>query len=476
MAVLDDYETYDALGLAELVKKREVKPDELLDQAVERAEALHPTLNVITVPMYDEARKAIADGLPDGPFTGVPFLVKDLGMDYAGTRTTNGCELFEDYVADHDTELVSRFKQAGLVIFGKSASPEFGLTTSTESRMHGQTRNPWDLDKQAGGSSGGSSAAIASGIVPMAAASDGGGSIRIPASCCGLFGIKPTRGRTPSGPDDGESWSGMSIGHALTRSVRDSAALLDAIAGPELGSPYHAPSQERPYLEETDRDPGKLRIAFQTASFNGVDTKPQCMAAANQARELCEKLGHDVVEAELQLDYMELMDAMRCILSANVRVEIDARLKVLGRDFGDRDVERMTHMLTTGVMENTAVDYVVALNTIHAAGRALARHMVDYDVLLTPMMGTPPVKLGLLSLDKEDMTEFVENVVYTAAFSQLYNASGVPAMSVPLYWDEDGMPNGAQFAGRFGDEATLFRLAAQLERTLPWASRRPARP
>ena len=173
MAVLDDYETYDALGLAELVKKREVKPDELLDQAVERAEALNPTLNVITVPMYDEARKAIADGLPDGPFTGVPFLVKDLGMDYAGTRTTNGCELFEDYVADHDTELVSRFKQAGLVIFGKSASPEFGLTTSTESRMHGQTRNPWDLDKQAGGSSGGSSAAIASGIVPMAAASDG---------------------------------------------------------------------------------------------------------------------------------------------------------------------------------------------------------------------------------------------------------------------------------------------------------------
>ena len=200
------------------------------------------------------------------------------------------------------------------------------------------------------------------------------------------------------------------------------------------------------------------------------------MAAANPARELCEKLGHAVVEAELQLDYMELMDAIRCLLSANVRVEIDARLKVLGRDFGDRDVERMTHMLTTGVMENTAVDYVVALNTIHAAGRALARHMVDYDVLLTPMMGTPPVKLGLLSLDKEDMTDFVENVVYTAAFSQLYNASGVPAMSVPLYWDEDGMPNGAQFAGRFGDEATLFRLAAQLERTLPWASRRPARP
>ena len=274
-----EYEKHDGLGLAELVKTRQVAPAELLAAAVERVEQANPAINAVVNRMYDQAKAAIAAGLPEGPFTGVPYLLKDLGVLYAGTVTSAGSGLFRDAVADHDSEIVIRMKRAGLVIFGKTNTSEFGLATSVEPRLFGPTRNPWNLEHTAGGSSGGAAAAVASGMLPMAHATDGGGSIRIPATCCGLFGLKPTRARNPMGPDAGEGWNGASVGHAVTRSVRDSAALLDATAGPDIGDPYWAPTPKGPYLAEVGADPGRLRIAFTTTAWNAQAVDPECVAA-----------------------------------------------------------------------------------------------------------------------------------------------------------------------------------------------------
>ena len=296
-SALSDYERYDGIGLAELVKAREVSAGELLDAAVARVEQHNPTINAVVNRMYDQAKAAIAAGLPSGPFTGVPYLLKDIGSFYAGTVTTLGSSAFRNFIPDHDSEMVVRLKKAGLVIFGKTHTPEFGLSSSSESRLFGATHNPWNLEYSAGGSSGGSAAAIAAGMVPMAYGNDGGGSIRIPASCCGLFGLKPTRARNPAGPDLGELWSGLAIAHAITRSVRDSAALLDATSGAEIGDPYWAPPQKRPYHDEVGGDPGQLRIAFTTKAWNFHDVDSECVDAVAEAAKLCESLGHHLEEA-----------------------------------------------------------------------------------------------------------------------------------------------------------------------------------
>jgi len=470
---IQDYEQYDAIGLAELVRRGDAKPEELLESAIERLEAVNPKLNAVVIPMFDSARDAIAAGLPEGPLRGVPYLLKDLHLLFAGARTTNGCAMFADHVPDHDSEFVRRCKQAGLVVFGKTATPEFGLSTTTESALFGVTRNPWADGITAGGSSGGAAAAVAAGVVPAANASDGGGSIRIPASCCGLFGLKPTRGRIPFGPDAGEGWNGMSSIHAVTRSVRDSAALLDAVSAPERGAPYAAPPQARPYLEEVGAHPGTLRIALQTQAFNGVEVHPDCVEAVRHTAELCEALGHEVVPARVDLDWEPLGDAARIVIAAHLRATLDARAEELGRELVQDDVENMAWFMAQGAAQRGAHEYARSVKRIHATTRVIESFLTDFDVLLTPTMATPPAELGKLSLSNPNVQEFVACLADSTAFTQLLNASGHPSASIPLHWNAAGLPIGSQLTGRFGDEATLFRLAAELEGAQPWFDRRP---
>ena len=470
---MEDYEDHDALGLAECVKRREISAEALLEAAIERTESRDGVVGAVVIRMFDEARKAVRAGLPEGPFEGVPFLLKDLHLAWPGVVLSNGSNLFADHVPKVESELVARYRRAGLVVFGKSHSSEFGLTTSSETRLYGQTKNPWDLERTAGGSSGGASAAVAAGIIPLANASDGGGSIRIPASCCGLFGMKPTRGRTPMGPMSGEGWAGMSAVHAVSRSVRDSAALLDATAGPDLGAPYAAQPPERPFLEEVSRTPGKLRIAIQTQAFNGIEPHPDCLAALKDAVTLCRDLGHDLEEVPFVVDATALAPATLTILSANTRAMMEARARDLGRPLREDDVEPGTWGLARICEARSAVDYVAAVQMIHATGRALAGHLESYDMVLSPTMAVPPLPLGVLSLSNPDRAEQGSAVLQTVGYTQLANATGHPAMSVPLYWNEAGLPIGVQFMGRMNDEGGLFRLAGQLEAARPWFDRRP---
>jgi Asp-tRNA(Asn)/Glu-tRNA(Gln) amidotransferase A subunit family amidase len=473
MSIRDEYASLDAVGLAERVRSGDVKPTELLEAAIERAEQVNPTINAIVIPMYDEARREAQQGPPDGPFHGVPFLLKDLHLLYTGARTTYGSRLFSDHVADHDSELTARYRRAGLVVFGKSASPEFGITPTTESALFGDTRNPWNLAHSAGGSSGGAAAAVATGVVPAAHASDGGGSIRIPASCCGLFGLKPTRARIPAGPDVGEGWSGMSANHVVSRSVRDRAALLDATHGPAPGDPYHAPAPARPFLEEVGRDPGRLRIAVQTETFNDAVTHPDCVTAAEGAARLCESLGHTVETATLSIDRQALGRATQIIIASNLRATVLDRAAALGRELREDDLEPGTHAMINMARTAEAADYARAIRTIHGIGRQVARFFEGCDVLLTPTMAAPPLELGKLALSSSDLANFIDNVGQAIGFTALFNATGSPSASIPLHWNAGGLPIGVQLTGRFGDEATLLRLSSQLEQAQPWFDRRP---
>ena len=468
-----EYEDHDAVGLAELVRNGEVQPVELLDAAIARSIARNPALNAIVIDMEKEARAAINAELPEGPLRGVPFLIKDLHLLYDGAKTTYGSRLFRDFVADHDSEIVVRYKRAGLVTFGKSASPEFGLGGTTESSLFGDTRNPWALDHSSGGSSGGASSAVSGGIIPAANASDGGGSIRIPASCCGLFGLKPTRGRTPFGPDAGEGWSGLSCVHAVTRSVRDSAALLDATHGPDRGAPYRAPEPARPYLEEVGANPGSLRIAVQREPWNDSDMHPDCSAAVEDAAALLSNLGHQVEDAPFDVDYPTLGPMATMIMGANMRATVDDRLALLGREIVDDDLEPMTRLIYDSVAKRSAEDYARGVRRIHAAGRAVDAHFERYDLILSATMALPPLPLGRIAPFNPDLASFARDIVGVLGFTQLFNASGHPAASIPLYWNDEGLPIGIQLAGRFGDESTLLRVSAQLEEARPWFDHRP---
>ena len=468
-----DYESYDALGLAELVRKGEVKPAELLDAALARVSVRNGPLNAVNMLFEGRARRALDAGLPAGPFTGVPFLLKDLHAQLAGERISFGSRLWASFVSETDSELVARYRRAGLVIFGRTASPELGLTASTESVLWGDTRNPWSLERTPGGSSGGASAAVAAGILPAAHASDGGGSIRSPASCCGLFGLKPTRARVPMGPHAGEGWGGMSTAHAVTRSVRDSAALLDAVHGADLGAPYHAPAPERSYLDEVSRPPGALRIALQTTAFNGAPTDPECAAAARDAAKLCQSLGHRVDEATVPVDREALGRATQVLIGANVLASCEDAAALQGRKLGPDLVEAVTWAIIESAGPATSADYARAVRTLHATTRAVEAFFQRFDVLLTPTMAMQPARVGELALSNTPGAAYGQRLARCVGYTSLFNSSGNPAMSVPLGTASDGMPLGVQFAARFGDEATLFRLAGQLERERPWAERRP---
>jgi len=473
MNAFNEYETYDAVGLAELVRRGDVTPMELLDAAIERVETRNPSLNAVVMPMYEEARRLIREGLPQGPLRGVPFLLKDLGMFYKGFPTTFGSRLYRDFVPDHHSTLVTRYLQAGLTIFGKTNTPEFGITVTTEPELYGPCRNPWNRERTSGGSSGGAAAAVAAGMLPAAHASDGGGSIRIPASCCGLFGLKPTRGRIPIGPDKGEVWAGMSSGHVITRSVRDSAAFLDVAAGPSPGDPYWAPPAAGPFLEEVGRPPGVLRIAFTSRAPGGMSVDSECIAAVENAVQLCSELGHQLSEAYPAYDVDAFQRAASIIIDADTNLMLADRAESLGREVQPEEVEYVSWRSAQSGGRCTAADYLQATRTIHSVGRQSACFFENYDILLSPVLLQPPVPLGYLDTRSKEVRTYVKNLFSFFGFTSLFNASGQPSMSVPLYWTRDNLPVGLLFSARFGEDALLLRLAAQLEAARPWRDRRP---
>jgi len=470
---VDDFNFLDALAQAELVRRGEVKAIELVDAAIERIERLNPRLNAVVTPMYDAARKAAADPLPDGPFARVPFLLKDFLAEYAGVRFTEGTAFLSEYVPDQDSELVKRYKRAGLIVVGKTNTPELAIGATTEPRLFGPTRNPWDPGRTPGGSSGGAAAAVAAGMVPMAHGNDAGGSIRIPASCCGVFGLKPTRARNPLGPHYGDLFSGLVSEHALTRSVRDSAALLDATSGPALGDPYWAPPPARPYLREVGADPGRLRIAFTAQTPLGTEVHPHCVEAVRDAAALCAELGHEMVEAAPAIHGELLWQAFTTILSAGFAWGVADWGRRTGRAPTAEFFEPFVWAFTGQGRRLSAPDYLLALQDLQRLTRNVARFFVNYDVWLTPTLGEPPVPLGTFAFSGDDPFKLRRRVAAFSPFTYIANVTGQPAMSVPLFWSPKGLPVGSHFMGRFGEEATLFRLAAQLEAARPWAGRRP---
>lgn len=461
----EEYRRYDAVGLAELVARREVTAAELLEAAAARMAEVNPKINAVTLDLTEQARSAPA---ASGPLAGVPWLLKDLGAALAGTPTSYGCRLFSRAEAQEDSAMVRLYKAAGLNIFGKTNTPEFGLWPVTESDLLGPARNPWDLSLTPGGSSGGASAAVAAGIVPAAHASDGGGSIRIPAACTGLFGMKPSRGRVSFAPA-GEGWAGASIQHAVTRSVRDSAVLLDAVCAPQPGDPYFLSPPERPYAQEVGRDPGRLRIGFFDGALTaGASVDPEVAAAVRDAAKLCEDLGHHVEPATLPGDHAAMQAAARVVIGASVVANVDAELERQGRKLQDGDIEPGTLEIYRRGQQLPAGDYVRAVQTIHAYGRAAASLFEQYDVFLLATLGRTAIPVGWLF---EEPKELARRLFSYMPNTQAFNNSGQPAMSVPLAWSAAGLPIGIQFAARMGEEAVLYRLAGQLERARPWFDR-----
>jgi amidase len=494
MGGFKEYDQYDGLGLAELVKKKEISSAEICEEAIIRIERVNPQLNAVVTPMYELAREMVQRPLSNGPFTGVPFLLKDLLGDVAGVRQTRGSKAFKDYVSIEDSELIKRYKQAGLVILGKTNCPEFGLLGITEPELHGPTRNPWNIEHTPGGSSGGSAAAVASRMVALASGGDGGGSIRIPASCCGLFGLKVTRGRNPTGPLHGVIWQGAVVEHVISRSIRDSAAILDATQGADVGAPYIICPPAKPYVEEIEQSPDRLKIAFNTRSPIDTPVHPDCVQAVEHTAKLLEKLGHDVEEAHPDIDGQVLAKSFLTMYFGEIAADIDELESVLGRKAKPSDVEDLTWTLALLGRAYSAGYFVKMMREWDIAARVMGRFHKTYDIYLTPTVAHPPVKIGELQpkpaekalikvvntfglgglLKVSGITDklAVESLSKTP-FTQLANFTGQPAMSVPLYWTSDGLPCGSQFIGRFGDEATLLRLAAQLEKEQPWSDKRP---
>ena len=464
----------DATAQAELVRRGEVQATELVEAAIERIERLNPTLNAVVTPMFEAALERAAGNLPEGPFTGVPFVLKDLTAEHAGVRYTEGTTFLADNVSTHDQELVLRQRRAGLVVVGKTNTPEFGILPTTEPRLFGATRNPWNLDHTPGGSSGGTAAAVASGMVTMGHGNDAGGSIRIPASCCGLFGLKPTRARNPLGPALGETPAGLSCEHALTRSVRDSAALLDATEGPDVGDPNWAPPKQRPYADEVGTDPGRLRIAVSTTTVTEVPVHTDCVLAVQETARLCDELGHDVFDFTLaDLDGGAISEAFITVYVCSVAVAIEHWSRVLGKTPSASDFEPLTWAMRELALSRTPADYLLAAAYLQSVGRQIGRHFAGFDLLLTPVLAEPPLPLGTFDAPEDQPLLPLMRAGAWVPFTPLANITGQPAMSVPLHWNEDGLPVGSHFVGRFGDEATLFRLAAQLEEARPWSDRRP---
>lgn len=473
-----EYAAYDGLGLAELVAGGAVTPAELIEEAINRVERHNGQLNAVVYKMYDEARAVAArqGKIPPaerGVFAGVPFLLKDILGNYQGVPTTAGSRFMVGIVAGRDDTLVARFKAAGLVALGKTNVPECGILPTTESLLYGPSHNPWNLAHSTGGSSGGSAAAVAAGIVPLAHANDGGGSIRIPAACCGLVGLKPTRARNPMGPDIGDFANGLIAEHVVSRTVRDSAAALDCTQGPEPGDPYYAPAVMRPFLDEARTPPGRLRIAFTTQAPTGTPLHPDCVAAIQETARLLESLGHEVEEAAPAIDVNTVTSSFLAVFTAAHAAMIDGFGMLHGRTPSERDFEPLTWGLYQQGKQIPATQYLLAVAMLQMASRQIARFHNRYDCWLTTTLGRPPVPLGTIDVHATDLVAALAPVLDYVPFTPIQNATGQPAISLPLHWTAEGLPVGVMFTGRFGDEATLFRLAGQLEQARPWRDRKP---
>ena len=476
----DELAFLDATACAALVAGGEVSPAEMVEAAINRIEKLDPEINALVYARFDRARADAAGELPDGPFRGVPVVIKDLDGSSAGDPCTLGNKLLKKvgWVDDHDSYLAAKLRAAGFVFVGRSKAPELGLQPTTEPLAHGPTRNPWDSGRAPGGSSGGSAAAVASGMVPVGHAGDGGGSIRIPASACGLFGLKPSRGRVSLGPESGESWAGFVTRHVLTRSVRDSAAVLDVIAGGMPGDPYTAPPPTRPFAKEVGADPGRLRIGVHTRAPGAIaETLPDCVAAGDDAARLLESLGHTVARAApAALNEPELMGTFMTIVTTWVARDLEEIARRAGRAVGPDDVEPLTWEYAEMGRTHTAAHYVDALDTMHSWSRRVVGwwHGNDaYDLLLTPTMAEPPPVLGDLVPPADNPLEGALRATPFAAYTAPFNVTGQPAMSLPMYWSSAGLPIGVQLVAASGREDLLIRVAAQLEAARPWAERRP---
>ncbi|MGQ0336039.1 amidase [Halomonas elongata] len=465
-------DTHDGLSLAQLVMSGEITSTELVEAVIERLERVEPSLNAVVERLYDEARAASLEPIDKNlPFAGVPTLVKDLFSPVSGALMTQGSRATGEVRAEFDTEAVARLRQAGCLLLGTSTSPEFGTSYTTESTRHGATCNPWNLEHSAGGSSGGAAALVAARVVPFAHGNDGGGSLRVPASCCGVFGFKPSRGLMPSGPMVGEGWGGMGTSHAITRTVRDSAALLDATAGTDLGAPYAAPISPSPYREATERNPGTLRIGL----IDGLSLAPEAEAVARQTASLCESLGHRIEPVMLPVDWEAFYQRCFDIIGPSTREFLDMLGDMRGTPVDEQELEPRTRVMLRERGRIDATRYVAAINDIHALGRRVAATMQQYDLLLSPTLARQPPRIGELDAfdDRLSLAEIIDDFHGYCPFTALFNATGQPAMSVPLFWTKDGLPLGSHFAGRFGEESRLFSLAAQLERAQPWAKRVP---
>jgi amidase len=468
----DEYRKHDAIGLAGLVAKREVTPGELLDTALARLDTVNGTLNAVINDLREQARGAVAGALPRGPLHGVPFLIKDIGLAMKGVRTCAGSRIFKHAApAEFDSALISAYREAGLVLFGKTNTPEFGMAATTEPVAFGITRNPWDPARTPGGSSGGSAAAVAAGIVPAAHASDGGGSIRIPASCCGLFGMKPSRGRVSASPL-GDSWGGFSINHALTRSVRDSALLLDLSCKPAPGDPYFLSPPETPFVREVGRDPGKLRIGFIPGGLAGTAIDAPVASALHSAAEKCEALGHSVEECAFP-EFPPIAEKANAIIMASVALMLKRAGDQRGRPIEPSELESVPRIaLETGGAIG-AIEVMDAFAAVYNFGLAVARLFDSYDVLLTSTLGRLPVPVGELSIAQVNRETYGAALYRFIPNTRPFNICGAPAMSVPLEVSEEGSPIGIQFAAPQGAEGLLFRLAGQLEAAHAWFDRVP---
>lgn len=461
----------DAVGLAALIRAGELRPREVAEAAIRRIEAVNPALNAVVHTRFDEALDEVEAGLPDGPLRGVPIVIKDLGADVAGLPATSGSRLFAENVPGCDSELVARYRRAGMVVLGTTNTPEFGKNASTEPALFGPTRNPWDVRCMPGGSSGGSAAAVASGMVPVAHGSDGGGSIRIPSAMCGLFGLKPSRGRVPTAPHPASMANPLSVHHALSRTVRDSALLLDIACAPFPGAPFGVPGDAREYAAEVEADPGTLRIGYTVTTGDGTAADPQCAAAVERAATICASLGHQVAQAAPDYDAAGAVTASSTFMRANLVTMVDARLAELGRELRADDVEPFTRVMLDYGRSTSAADVMRAMEAAESIGWQLGRFYDRYDLLLTPTMAVRTPELGTLDTTRPE-TMYSRAGLFSA-FTGIFNLTGQPAMSVPAGTDDAGLPLGVQFVAPLGGEALLLRLAGQLERAAPWSTSAP---
>ena len=462
-----EYDAMDAIALAELVRTRQVSPEDLQEHAIARCEAVNPLIKAVSQKYYDMARQTIRAGLPEGPLRGVPFLLKDMGAAMKGTTQWNGSALYQGMPpAKEDSSLVAAYKRSGLVIFGRTNVPELGMDPVTEPNIFGPTRNPWNLELTPGGSSGGSAAAVAAGIVPVAHANDGGGSLRIPASCCGLFGLKPSRGRISWAPDP-EATGGLAVAHVVSKSVRDSALLLDLSGGNQPGDWYWPPRPEESFAKAALRPPRPLRIAVLYTGLAGQSLDSSCIDAVKQAATLCSGLGHHVEEAAPQADFRHIKAEYLKIMFTNLAVNLDRVAANRGKPITESDVSSDNWRYYQRGQALSSREYHSALQTLQLFSRTIGHFFEKYDVHLSATMGGPPVPIGWID------TATRETADRQWPNTQVFNITGQPAMNVPLYKDKRGVPIGVQFAGRYGEDATLLQLAGQLERAQPWITKPP---